>query len=148
MRTPRPSLAIAVLSLGALAAALAITAIGADASQSARGASVLPGRIHPYPPGRWRLQSPAELSRVVLWGSPTVDLPRVEPHRRSLRTPVLANRSRPPPARTREQAAQLALRLAAEATKSPDDFARLAAESSEEIVTKDVAALASAGTRG
>jgi len=136
MPSHRSSIAVVVLSCGVLGAALAITGMGAEASPSARGAPVLSERIEPYPPGRWRLHSPAELSRVVLWVSQLLVRHQSSPRDVPFGPPYWQSEPAPPE-RTREQAAQIALRLAAEAARAPDEFARLARESSEEIVTRD-----------
>jgi hypothetical protein len=82
------------------------------------------------------MQNPVELGRVVLWVSQVLIRYQDSPFDVPFGPPFW--RSEPsPPQRPREEAAHLALRLAIEAARAPGDFARLAAESSEEVVTKD-----------
>ena len=110
---------------------------GATALQRATAADSASSVLEPYPPGRWRLQNPVGLQRVMLWVSHILIQHEGSPGREVSFAPSQWQSQAPPPVRTREEARQLAVRVAAEAVRSPEAFARLAAQYSEDIVTKD-----------
>jgi peptidyl-prolyl cis-trans isomerase NIMA-interacting 1 len=101
----------------------------ASASPSARAAE-----RSPYPRGRWRLATPDDLSRTVVWVSHLLIR-----HQSSLiEAPFGAPGWEPmpvPPARTAEQARQIAAGLRARALERPTEFAELARRNSEDVVT-------------
>lgn len=134
MRSCRSAI-IAVLSCGTLGGALAIAGMEADAVQSDRGAVTLPGRIEAYPPGRWRLQSPVELGRVVLWVSHLLIRHQGSASEVPFGPPRWVLPS-PPPERTREEALQLGLKVAARAAGAPAEFAQLVLALPEDPVFK------------
>lgn len=128
--------AIAILA-GATAAKLTRSAIVAHTAVRDRSADARDALIAPYPAAGWRSHDPRQLSHVVLWvsqllvrhdGSPAGEVPFA---------PSQWQSEPPAPTRTRAEAAALAVRLAAEAQRSPDTFAELVARHSDDIVTRD-----------
>jgi parvulin-like peptidyl-prolyl isomerase len=87
------------------------------------------------PRARWRLASPDDLQRVVLWVSEIVIR-----HREMTNTEVSLSfggwqTTAPAPTRTRAEALLLAERIVAEAKQHPENFAELAEKYSEEPAT-------------
>ena len=94
--------------------------------------------VEPYPGGRWRLADPGQLDDVVLWfrhilirhrDVPSGLVPLNLPHWTG--APL-------PPRRTREQAFDIARRIADEASVDPGRFAQLAETYSEDVATRQL----------
>lgn len=95
-----------------------------------------PPFVTPYPRAAWRLAAPAELDGVVLWVS------QILIRHADVRNEVsfnLANWFSVPPAtgRTRDEALELARRIAEQAAHSPQAFSELARQHSEDLRSRD-----------
>lgn len=98
------------------------------------------GETQSYPPGRWRLAPPVDLARTVVWVSHI--LIRHDGSLPGLASfsvlPLPWTPSPPPPARSHDQALQLARSVFEQVSVAPSQFARLAQEYSEDVTTRDV----------
>jgi hypothetical protein len=95
-------------------------------------------RVTPYPAGRWRLASPEELERALLFGAHIQISHRdVTPKVASFHLPDWTPRTENP-ARTRLEALSLANDVAERARAEPGEFARIARELSDDVATRDL----------
>lgn len=92
--------------------------------------------VEPYPGGHWRLANPEQLDHTLVWfrhilirhrDVPDELVPLNLPHWRG---------APPPPERSREQAFDIARRIADEARTDPGRFVALAADHSEDVATR------------
>jgi hypothetical protein len=125
----------------ACAIAIFCCCVGLSVACSTHGSSsssAPPGAVaRAYPQGRWRLAPFADLRGVVLWVSHIVVM-----HRASMPS---ASRLRPPhwvpdtiPSRSPEEAYRIACGVKARAQAHPEQFAELAREVSDDVVTRDL----------
>lgn len=115
--------------------------VGSEVPPAAKSASAATTGVvnltQPYPPGRWRLASGEELSRVVLWASHIlIRHEAVQPGIVSFNlgdwTPAPAA-----PQRTRTRAYELALSIAERLKLDTSNFASVARQVSEDVATRD-----------
>jgi hypothetical protein len=135
-------------TIALLAAALMLT-VGCDISQDRDGAASAgqqpaPAGVAkplvlaaPYPPGRWRLASEDELSRVTLWMSHILIrhegvMPGIVSFQLADWTPASAA-----PTRTRQEAFDLAQAIATQLRGAPGTFEAVARQVSEDVATKE-----------
>lgn len=117
-------------------AASATTAPRPETVADAAPRSGRPSFVLPYPRAAWRLATTAELDDVVLWFSQI--LIRHADVRKEVSFNVAYWYSVPPPAtRSRDQALELAQRIAQQAARNPAGFADLAREHSEDLPRRD-----------
>src|SRR5688500_5253992 len=89
------------------------------------------------PRGRWRLAPLSELARVVLFPSPILlRQEKSAPGEAPFSAPEWRTQP-PPPARPREAALAIARDIAATAQRDPRNFAQLARERSEDMLTRE-----------
>lgn len=90
-----------------------------------------------YPPGRWRLASERQLAQTMVYASHIL-IQHTEGQNDDVCFSLADFHSTgPAPTRTREQARELAERVAEQARATPASFASLAREHSEDIVRRD-----------
>lgn len=88
-----------------------------------------------YPHARWRLAPFDDVNRTVLWVSQIV-IRHSESNARWFRQVSWAP-DPPPPARSADEAASLAERIARQATEQPERFDELAREFSEDVISRE-----------
>lgn len=107
-----------------------------DTSTAARATAVEGATASSYPPGRWRLVPLAVLSRTL------IRLSHILVRHDGVREGIVSFQlpdwtpAPPPPARTAEHARALAEQIAARLQKSPNEFATVARELSEDVATQ------------
>jgi hypothetical protein len=116
-------------------------ALPVEAQPAAAGAPNAPAPLEPlttpYPGGRWRLATDAELQRTLIWLSHIqISSAEATPRVASFHLPEWTPRS-DNPGRSRREAYELALALAERTRAAPEEFARLARESSDDVATRD-----------
>jgi parvulin-like peptidyl-prolyl isomerase len=94
-------------------------------------------RIRSYPPGRWRLVDPIELTQTILWVSHVLIRHEASGGTQVCIGPPGWYAFPPPPKRTREEALVIAKQLAEALRRAPENFETVARQASEDTVTRD-----------